>query len=323
MDITLSNSVRGADRTVQGIACGVGAGALWGLVFLAPALVYSFTPLELAIGRYLAYGALAAILVMPRWGGAIPLLTGRDWLSLVCLSLAGNTLYYILLATAVQRGGIAMTSLIIGFLPVTVTVIGSRDRGAIPLRKLAPSLMLCVGGVFCISWQALTGGTSTSQGTSLIALLCAVGALVSWTSFAIGNSRCLVRLNHVSAHDWNLLNGLVTGVQALALIPLAIYWGALRHGAADWGQFAGVSIAVALLASILGNALWNRMSRLLPLTLSGQMILFETLFALLYGFVWTQRMPTASEAVAFLLLIAGVTSCLRAHRRPAAKGNDV
>ena len=38
------------------------------------------------------------------------------------MALTGNTLYYILLSTAVQTGGIAMTSLVIGFLPVAVMV---------------------------------------------------------------------------------------------------------------------------------------------------------------------------------------------------------
>jgi drug/metabolite transporter (DMT)-like permease len=79
-------------------------------------------------------------------------------------------------------------------------------------------------------------------------------------------------------------------------------------------RFGAVCATVALLASIVGNALWNRMSQLLPLTLAGQMILFETLFALLYGFVWEGRWPTVMECAAFALLIAGVSSCLAAHR---------
>ena len=78
-----------------------------------------------------------------------------------------------------------------------------------------------------------------------------------------------------------------------------------------------MSIGVAILASILGNALWNRMSRLLPLTLVGQMILFETLFALLYGFMWERRLPTMLEVAAFALVVASVLSCIAAHRRVA------
>lgn len=317
MDITISPRA-GADRTYQGIACGIGAGALWGMVFLAPELANTFAPLELAIGRYLAYGALSVILIARRWRALVALLTRRDWLSLAWLAITGNTLYYILLSAAVQTGGIAMTSLVIGFLPVAVTIIGSRDHGAVPLRALAPSLGLCVAGAVCIGWQAVGAQVSGTGSISLLGLLCAVGALTSWTAYAVGNSRCLARLRQVSVHDWSLLTGLVTGAQALVLVPFALLVGQLRHDSAQWLHLAEVSVAVALLASIAGNALWNRMNRLLPLTLAGQMILFETLFALIYGFTWEQRMPTVFETMAFVLLIAGVTSCLAAHRRPSA-----
>jgi len=61
------------------------------------------------------------------------------------------------------------------------------------------------------------------------------------------------------------------------------------------------------------------MSRLLPLTLVGQMILFQTVFALLYGFAWEQRLPTWLELAALALLAASVFSCLAAHR-PASTG---
>lgn len=299
------------DRTLAGVAFGMAAGALWGLVFLAPELTRAFTPLQLTIGRYLAYGLIAAILIAPRAQRLATLLTRRDRLALGWLAPAGNILYYLLLSSAVQQGGIAMTSLVIGFLPVAVTIIGSRDRDAVPLRRLAPSLLLCAAGALCIGWQAL--GTSTAG--SAIGLLCAIGALVSWTAFAVGNSRCLARLDRVSVHDWNLLGGVVTGAQTLLLVPLTLAFEPVHHPADEWLRFAGVVIAVAALASMLGNALWNRMSRLLPLTLVGQMILFETAFALLYGFLWEQRLPRPLEMLAFTLVVASVLSCIAVHRR--------
>jgi drug/metabolite transporter (DMT)-like permease len=58
------------------------------------------------------------------------------------------------------------------------------------------------------------------------------------------------------------------------------------------------------------------MSRLLPLTLAGQMILFETLFALIYGFIWEKRWPSLLETAAFACVVLGVTLCIRAHRKP-------
>jgi drug/metabolite transporter (DMT)-like permease len=56
------------------------------------------------------------------------------------------------------------------------------------------------------------------------------------------------------------------------------------------------------------------MSRLLPLTLVGQMILFETLFALLYGFLWEHRLPTVVEGLAVVALVTSVLLCVRVHR---------
>lgn len=314
----LQTRIVGSNSTLTGLLFGIGAGALWGLVFLAPELVRSFGPLELAIGRYLAFGLVSACLIAPRWRALRGKIEAREWRALGWLALSGNTLYYILLASAVQTGGIAMTSLVIGFLPVAVTIIGSRDHGAVPLGRLLPSLLLCAAGAICIGWQALATPRPGAWGTQLTGLLCAIGALVSWTSYAVGNSRCLARLRHVSAHDWNLLTGLVTGAQALLLIPLALFAGIPDHVASDWLRFGFVSIGVALLASIAGNALWNRMSRLLPLTLVGQMILFETLFALIYGFLWEQRFPKGLELTAFALVVLSVTTCLAAHRKREA-----
>lgn len=302
-----------------GVLCGAAAGAFWGLVFLAPELARAFGPLELTIGRYLAYGLISAALIAPRWQGLAGQLGAGDWRALALLALAGNTLYYLLLASAVQMGGAAITALVIGFLPVVVTIAGSRARDAVPLARLAPSLLLCAGGAVCIGWQALFLPSTRPVAAQLAGLVCAIGALASWSAYAVGNNHMLARVKSVSSHDWSLLVGIVTGAQSLLLVPLALLLGRQGHGAGEWALFAAVSAGVAIFASIVGNALWNKMSRLLPLTLAGQMITFETLFALLYAFAWEHRGPTLLEALAFVLVVASVISCLAAHRRPPAR----
>ena len=297
-----------------GVACGAAAGALWGLVFVLPEIASAFGPIQLAAGRYLIYGLFALPLVLPHRRRFAAVLGPREWRALAMLGVLGNLLYYVLLAAAVQLGGVAMTSLVIGFLPVAVTVIGSRDTGAVPLGRLAPSLALSAGGIACIGWESLGRAAPAALPVQAAGLLCAIGALISWTAFAVGNSRWLARLEHLSAHDWSLLIGVVTGVEALLLLPPALIWEGTGQSAQQWALFAGGCAAVALLSSILGNGLWNRMSRLLPLTMAGQMILFETLFALLYGFLWDWRLPSGFEALAIVLVLASVLSCLSAHR---------
>ncbi len=121
-------------KTLAGVLCGIGAGALWGLVFLAPELMTEFGPLQLAAGRYLCYGPRLSGPARPTLARARRLAHAEKWLALAWLALLGNTLYYVLLSNAVQSGGVAMTSLVIGFLPVAVTIVGSRDHGVLPLR---------------------------------------------------------------------------------------------------------------------------------------------------------------------------------------------
>jgi drug/metabolite transporter (DMT)-like permease len=300
-----------------GIGASILAGAFWGLVFLTPELTRGFAPIQLSAGRYLAYGVVAAALLAPSMRKLMPMLAWRDWRTLAWLSLAGNIIYYVFLAYAVQLGGVAMTSLIIGLLPVTVTLAGRRDADAAPMLRLLPSLALGVAGLVCISWQSLSSPQHGSMQGSLLGLLCAVGALVSWTLYAVGNSRALGRLKGVSAHDWSLLVGIVTGAQALLLAVPAFVLNPGVHASSAWLVFAGVVTTVAILCSVVGNALWNHASRLLPLTMTGQMIVFETLFALLYGFIWEQRLPTGLEWLAIALLIGGVLSCASAHRERA------
>lgn len=48
-----------------GIANGIAAGALWGVVFLAPAVLSHFSAVQLSAGRYLVYGLIAVVLLAP------------------------------------------------------------------------------------------------------------------------------------------------------------------------------------------------------------------------------------------------------------------
>ena len=310
------------DRMWFGIGNGVASGALWGLVFLAPAVLADFSPMQLAAARYLIYGLVAVILLVPRWPALRARIGKAEWTALTWLSLLGNLLYFVMLSICVQWSGGGAAALIVGMVPVLVAVVGAREPGAVPLSRLAPALALCMAGVVLMGYEAIVSShvqASTTQ--RLLGLLCGVGALLSWTAYSVGNTRWLAKVPDVSGHDWSLLTGVATGGLALLLAPVAFANGGAGHTGREWSGFWMMAAAVAVFASILGNACWNRASRALPLTLGGQMIVFETLFGLLYGFVWQQRWPVAIEVIAALCLIAGVAWSAAAHR-PAAPAAD-
>lgn len=304
---------------LAGVACGLGAGALWGLVFLAPKVAPDASPMMMSAGRYLAYGLIAAVLLAPRWSAVRPHLNAAAWRGLAWLSLTGNIIYYLFLVVAVHFASVAASALIVGMVPVAVAVWGLKDPDAPPLSKSIPPILLAAFAVGLIGWEAFQSGGAGSAlatgglGQTLMGLGCAFAALVSWSIYAIGNSRWMVRLPNVSAHGWSLLTGVVTGALALIVAIPAVLVGLPSDGE-QWLRLAGVSLGVAVFASILGNALWNQASRLLPLSMLGQMIVFETLFAFLYGFLWEGRGPTVLEIVAIVLMIVSVVWCVRAHR---------
>ncbi|MFC0403224.1 DMT family transporter [Paraburkholderia rhizosphaerae] len=313
----------------RGVMYGMMAGALWGTVFLVPRLLSDFSPLLLSSGRYMMYGIVSVIVALPGARSLLSRVTGADVAALVKLALAGNLLYYLLLSGAVHMVGIAPASLIVGVLPVTVTLLGRSDQGAVPLTRLVWPLAMVLAGIACININVFTAGDSagaTAGGnivTRLAGLACAVGALLSWTWFAVENARYLQRNDHFSGSEWSVLWGIVTGLLGAALwvVVAALPSGFVTAPAADtrWHTFWLLNLGVAIGASWLGNGLWNAASKRLPLTLSGQLIVFETLFALLYAFVYDHRLPRPLEAAAILLLLAGVSWSVRQHADDGAK----
>ena len=98
---------------------------------------------------------------------------------------------------------------------------------------------------------------------------------------------------------------------------MALAWGsapAALMAEPRWPVFALVVLAIGLGASWLATILWNMASQRLPASLCGQLIVSETLFALLYSFLWDGRWPTVTQWMAAGLFTAGILASIKAHR---------
>jgi drug/metabolite transporter (DMT)-like permease len=67
---------------------------------------------------------------------------------------------------------------------------------------------------------------------------------------------------------------------------------------------------MGLAGSWLATWFWAVASTRLPLTFAAQLIVAETIFGLLYGFLWESRFPTMLEIAGIALQIAGVSLTL-------------
>ncbi|WP_410499238.1 EamA family transporter [Chitinibacter sp. S2-10] len=305
---------------VKGIIYGALAGAVWGGVFLVPRWLGEFSPLALMTGRYVAYGLVSLILLLPLLGRLLPRLDQRDWQVLFWLSLSGNLLYYFLLVIAVQLVGVAPTSLMIGMVPVLVTLVGVREHNAIGIRPLIWPLMSIIAGALCISYDVfaseLSADLAQDFSSKALGLLAAFGALLAWSYYAIANARHLSGRPDLSSHEWSLLTGLLTGVMALLIAVLCFFPGLGLAPAEKWSPlFLLLMAALAIGPSVLGTGLWNAATRRLPLTLGGQLLIFETVFALVYGFAYEARLPRLLELLAIALLLGGVLASSWVHAK--------
>ena len=320
-------------KTLQkGVFFGILAGAMWGLVFLSPQITYQFSPLTQMVVRYLCYGLFAVAFSIRTIFPLVKNLSAEDWKKLIVLSIQGNIVYYIFLAIGVKYAGIAPTTLIIGVLPLTITLMGRNEHDSLPIHKLILPSLLIVAGIASISLDVFLHGGSTLSSTPLqraLALTCAAGALLCWTLYAYRNAQYLRANTHVTASDWSNLTGVVTAL--LALLMLLVGYGislwqpdhllALNTDPSlNWLGFILIGgFAVAFFASWLGNMLWNKASQMLPISLSAQLIVSESLFSLLYGFLYDARWPRGLEWTAMGLSLTGVLWAIQLHVKARPK----
>ena len=316
---------RSAAGLWSGVAFALAAGLLWGLVFVNPLLLPDYPGLLLSVGRYLAFGLLALPLA---WLDRTELrqLTRADWRQALSLSAIGNLLYYLLLASAIQRAGGPLPTVIIGTLPVLIAVCASLRRGRqgdrIPWRRLAPALLLIVLGLALVNQvelAALQRGPEPDLWRYASGALLALGALACWTWYPLHNADWLLAHPERKPRGWATAQGLVTlplALAGLALFWLFSDWLAPPAWAMPFGPrpelFLASCAALGLLASWVGTLCWNEASQRLPTALAGQLIVFETLAALAYAYLWRGAWPQPQTMAGIALLLAGVLWGLRA-----------
>lgn len=106
---------------LSGIVFALTAGLMWGLIFVGPLMVPEYPAALQSAGRYVAFGLIALPLA---WADRKRLrrLSRADWIEALKLSAVGNLLYYFFLASAIQRTGAPVSTMIIGTLPVVIAV---------------------------------------------------------------------------------------------------------------------------------------------------------------------------------------------------------
>ncbi|POP41058.1 EamA family transporter [Superficieibacter electus] len=307
---------------ISGVLYALLAGLMWGLIFVGPLIVPEYPAVLQSMGRYLALGLIALPLA---WlgRGRLMQLTRRDWLTALALTMMGNLIYYACLASAIQRTGAPVSTMIIGTLPVVIPVFAnllySQRDGKLAWRRLAPALLFIAAGLICVNIAELRHGLpdfSWSRYASGIGL--ALVAVVCWAWYALRNARWLRENPDKNPMMWATAQALVTLPVSLAGYIAACLWlsGDNTAFALPFGPrpavFITLMVVIAILCSWVGALCWNVASQRLPTVIVGPLIVFETLAGLLYTFLLRQSLPPLLTFSGIILLALGVVLAVRA-----------
>jgi drug/metabolite transporter (DMT)-like permease len=157
----------------------------------------------------------------------------------------------------------------------------------------------------------------------MLGCLVALCAVAAWTWYPIVNSRYLRAHPRINSMTWATAQGLAT--LPMALVGFVLY-GIYNHVAGNSYDFPLgprpefyilMMLLIGLSASWIGTLLWNKASQLLPTALVAQLIVFETLAALLYAFLLRGMAPDMKILAGVVFLCVGVVFGVRTFSRQA------
>lgn len=308
-----------------GIFFALAAGLMWGLIFIGPELVPDYPGALQSAGRYVAFGLIALPLA---WFDRRRLrqLSKADWWEATKLTLIGNLLYYLCLASAIQRTGAPISTMIIGTLPVVISISANllygREEGRLAWRSLMPALLLIAAGLLCVNAAELQSALAFDGWRYFTGVGLAVVAVVCWTWYPLRNARWLRANPAKKPATWATAQGLVT-------LPLALLaWLMVSATLATSGTgftlpfgprpavFIPLMLTIGLLCSWLGTRCWNEACQRLPTVIVGPLIVFEILAGLAYSFILRQSWPPLLTLGGISCLLSGVIAAMRVKPQP-------
>ncbi|HBZ59257.1 MAG TPA: EamA/RhaT family transporter [Sutterella sp.] len=309
---------------LSGFLFGLAATMIWGLVYLIPLVLPGYDPMMISSARYVAFG-LACIPLVWLEREEFRHYSLSDWWFVTKLSVVGNIIYFWLLSVCIQRAGAPFAGICMAVIPVLVAAIANirdrrKGRQALRWSKLLPGLALIAAGLVFSNWaefDAIVNISGGSESDFWIGSAAGVAALLLWTWYPIRNADWLIENPQRSPKSWSTAQG-ITGLP-VSLILFAAVYAEQPAGTPLLGPtpvwFVTVMTGCALLCSWVGILCWNAMSQRLPTALSGQMIVFETIFAVTYAHILRCEIPSPMLSLGVVSLIAGVLVSLRAFQR--------
>lgn len=296
-------------RLAVGILAGIGAGMLFGTDFVPGQILKDISSLEFYVGRAFFFG-LFSLIFCRRAVPAFLAFSARDKLYALALNAAGFWLYSFMLFWSIQHGSPVVTTIVVGTMPATIALASKN------LRQLGWLFVLGLAIIFAGLCVLHAGSFSHLMDHGLAAWLLPFGSLGLWTWYAVANSAFVARHPELSKTDMVSIMGLMTFAILMAMGAVMVDIPRVLHHP-QFGAYVFWTAVLGIGSSWAGFWFWNICSKNCPPTVSGPLLVSETMFGLIYTFIYQQRMPSPAEASAILMFALGALLVIYAESRPS------
>jgi len=296
---------------LKGIAFALAACFVWGLIFVIPGFMGSFSPFEVALGRYSFYGLISSILFLNLRRKGSCSYPRKIWLQALLFSFASTFFYYICLVLGLRYSTPAISALVLGVSPIAIAFYGNLRKKELDFSRLIlPSLFILIGLIIINAPHLHMHETPANY---LLGLFCSFLSLAAWSWYVVANSEFFKKYPDVQSCDWSTMIGVSTIFWVILCSTVTHLFFptefALEKYTFDNDSFSCFLIGsciLGLVCSWVGAYCWNRANHYLPVTLAGQLTIFETIFGVVFVYLVEQRMPPLMELVGMSCLIGAV-----------------
>ncbi|NJO32235.1 MAG: DMT family transporter [Rhodospirillales bacterium] len=308
-----------------GIAAAVFAAFAWSLNFVVPFVIGDYSIFDFALFRFGFSAAAGLGFLLWKWN-AIRALGVRDWLVAFRLGFIGYLGYFLTVAGAAILAGPVIAPAFLGLVPIVLAVTGNLRQKSVSWSALILALALAAAGLALVNVGVFEAASMTSTQSLIAGILLALAAVGLWTWFGLANQRALAERPRMDAGIWTALILVGGGVEMLVSMPVGLALGVFNFPQLGLGwDVAGPlylwSVSLAILASIGGALAWTFAAQRLPVALSAQLIVSETVFGTIFGLAVHGRWPTLTDVSGMAFLVAGVVTAIHvfhSQRRVAA-----
>lgn len=285
----------------------------WGFIFVIPMFMEGFDPIEVTLGRFFSFGLISLIVLILNKRYLLQRAYAKHWIKAFWYGFISSLVCYSGMVFCMRYTSPSISALIYGISPIIIALLGNWQKREYRYRDFFFPAMLTVIGITLTNLKAFETST-VSLPLYAFGFVCGFIGLFSWTWYAVRNAKYQEENPGLPVLDWIVMLGVAILCLVISIaVPMAVFKPDLSHFICK--EFLIGSFILGSVCSWLPFFLWNKGTLLVPISLAGQLTIFETIFGLLFIYMIESRLPSLFEFIGIVALFAGVLTAFKTLKK--------